>query len=164
MTCPKVFIWLSGSEFDQMRCIPRVRGIADSREHVQDVNLHIQHPENIGWEKTVEAFHAFVHRLKLHGVERVNHNFRLQQNACADGLATYEYYLPVEDIGMWLPCWEEGLGLQGFTAQGWVAMDQGTSWVGANASYLDRYALSCSLYMSAFPTSHSIEYHGGEPH
>ena len=127
-------------------CIACVHGIADRRGRVQDVNMHIQHPENTGWEKTTEAFHAFVHQLKLHGVDRVNHNFRLQQNACADGLATYEYYLPVEDIGMWLPCWEEGLSLQGFTTQGWMAMEKGTSWVGASTSYLDKYALPCSFH------------------
>ena len=79
-----------------------------------------------------------MHRLKQHGVDRVNNHFRLQQRACADGLATYEYHLPVEDIGMWFPCWEEGLGLQDFTTRGWAALEKGKSWIGANQTYIDR--------------------------
>lgn len=95
-------------------------------------------------QSTIYAFHKFVNRLKSHGVDRVNHKFRLQQNVCADGLATYEYYLPIEDLALWFPCWEEGLELKEFTAHGWAATEQGTSWVGSEPSTRYVMLLLCS--------------------
>ena len=115
---------------------------------MQDTNSQLGRPKGKAWEDTIlgeHGFHSFVHQMRARGVGRVNHHFRLQQNACAHGLASYEYHLPVEQLGLWFPCWEEGLNLKNFTTQGWAQTQRGSAWVGADDVLSVRCAPCCTL-------------------
>ena len=115
---------------------------------LQDDHEEIRGPESARWgPQTVTAFHSFVSRLKAHDVQQLNRHFRTQLDVCANGLATYEYFLPIEDMAQWFPCWEEGLGLQKFTAQGWATRDKAKTWLGGNSS-MQTLCAPLPLYMS----------------
>lgn len=87
------------------------------------------------WHRTPESFHEFVLALRKrrHGVSHLDAHFRLATRACSFGIQ-YEYYLRIEDLALWLPCVERGLGLRDFTRHGWQRTDEGLLHIGTTAA------------------------------
>lgn len=90
--------------------------------------------------KSAEHFDRFIHHLKRVGVDHVNIHFTSQSQACARGSGgvEYEYYLRIEDIAQWFPCWHEGLMLTEFTSRGWLELPHGSVYVGGDQEWQDR--------------------------
>jgi hypothetical protein len=118
----------------------------------QDVNLRLGQSAEKGWSEAPESFHEFVrlmHEKSGSRFIRINGHFQQQALACARGFV-YEYYLRLEDLAQWLPCFEEGLGLTKFTANGWV-----DTWHGkVSPAHAQRLLALLSRGIHALPCTH----------
>lgn len=105
---------------------------------MQSVNAALDMPPTKTWQRTPESFHEFVLALRgrRHGVNHLDPHFRLATRACTYGIS-YEYYLRIEDLALWLPCVEQGLGLRDFTRHGWQRSPEGLLRIGGPSGGAD---------------------------
>jgi hypothetical protein len=93
--------------------------------NLRDVNLGFgRHPDAFFWG-TRESFSQFIDLLIKKGTTDINDHFKQASLVCDGGQFQYEYYLRLEDMHEWFPCWEAGLRLEGFTRTGWKTTSEG---------------------------------------
>lgn len=110
------------------------------------VNTHFGLPPETTWEDTPEAFRRFVHALWERGVSSVDTHFQPAVNVCGGAHNfRYDYYLRLEDLQNWFPCFMHGLGLRGWTEGGWGDSPYGRMFIGRDA---DRAFVTLKSYRS----------------
>ena len=64
----------------------------------------------MGWDPdhehqpNAQGFATFVHALVKRGMHQVNPHFKLATTVTDDGRFAYDYYLQLESLARWLPC------------------------------------------------------------
>eukprot|EP00892_Ulva_mutabilis_P012327 jgi/Ulvmu1/9467/UM052_0036.1 len=99
------------------------------------VNKHFNIRKTMAWPDSPEAFRHFVRALALHGVEDIDTHFQPAVQMCSPTLK-YDYYLRLEDMHAWFPCWMHGLGLRGWTEGGWATTPHGRMRVGPGRHFV----------------------------
>lgn len=108
--------------------------LADTYTHGA-VNRHLGLPPHALWTPTFSSFHSFVRTLARRGVADVDPHFRPVIAACA-ATFRFDYYLPLEDIHRWLPCWADGLAVRRWLESGWTETPHGRMYVGGGRHFI----------------------------
>jgi hypothetical protein len=75
---------------------------------------------NRTFEATAESFGEFVHALATTGAgDNINSHFQQATRACDGGVMQYEFYMRLEDLPQWLPCFAAGIGIESWVWSGW---------------------------------------------
>lgn len=93
------------------------------------VNRGMGFHEKARWNGTVASFRSFVRSLSHSGVDAVDGHFHEATKFCA-GSVHMDYYLKLEELEEWFPCFMDGLGLRGWTESGWADTPHGRMRVG----------------------------------
>ena len=96
------------------------------------VNRDLGMPEETEWADTAADFRAFVRALAaMPKFRSINSHFRPSVPVCAGPQNfRYDYYLRLEELEQWLPCWMHGLALGGYTDRGWAAVGPARMYLG----------------------------------
>lgn len=108
--------------------------VADTYTHAA-VNKHLGLPAAARWAPNPGSFHSFVRTLARRDVAAADPHFRPVVAACATTFR-FDYYLPLEDIHRWLPCWADGLALRGWLESGWAETPHGRMYVGRGRHFI----------------------------
>ena len=101
---------------------------------VQQVNAHLGEARRARWADTPAAFRTFVHALSARGLAGVDFHFQATTEVCADRIGLrFDFYLRLEEMAEWFPCWMDGLGLREWTETGWADTPHGRMFVGSDA-------------------------------
>ena len=114
---------------------------------LRDTNRALGRVSNSSFAPTVESFAHFLDLLEERGTIDINDHFQQAALVCDGGQFQYEYYLRLEDMNEWFPCWEAGLGLNDFTRSGWETTAAGKRHrIGADECWWKPPGISCSDY------------------
>lgn len=100
-----------------------------------NVNKHLQFEPQARWQPSVRDFHSFVRALALRGVDGVDNHFRSAVAVCTETFK-FDYYLRLEEMEEWFPCWMDALGLRGWTERGWADTPHGRMYVGEGRHFV----------------------------
>ena len=82
-------------------------------------------------------------------MQDINDHFQQARFVCDGGRFQYEYYLRLEDMNEWYPCWEQGLALSKFTRQGWLTTEEGKKYDGVSKEcWWKPPGISCGGYFA----------------
>eukprot|EP00892_Ulva_mutabilis_P004367 jgi/Ulvmu1/2301/UM013_0149.1 len=95
------------------------------------VNTHFGVPPGTKWDNTPLGFRSFVRALWEKGVSAIDLHFQPAVTVCGGAHNfRYDYYLRLEDLQNWFPCWMHGLGLREWTESGWGDSPYGRMLIG----------------------------------
>eukprot|EP00892_Ulva_mutabilis_P004683 jgi/Ulvmu1/2587/UM014_0038.1 len=95
----------------------------------KSVNRGMGFAEQARWNGTVASFRNFVRSLAHSGIDAVDGHFHEATKFCA-GSVRMDYYLKLEELEEWFPCFMDGLGLRRWTETGWADTPHGRMRVG----------------------------------
>jgi Sulfotransferase family len=114
---------------------------------LKSTNRALGKPETFSFAATRKSFAEFLDLLKQAGTVHINDHFQQAVLVCDGGQFQYEYYLRLEDMAEWFPCWEAGLGLGEFTRKGWLVTPEGKAHhVGSEGCWWSPPGVSCTEY------------------
>ena len=112
-----------------------------------DTNRALGRPIDKQFRATRESFTNFLRLLEKAGTVNINDHFMRAGLVCDGGRWPYEFYLRLEEMTEWFPCWEAALGLQGFTRNGWLTTAEGKKHDGvSNECWWKPPGVSCEDY------------------
>lgn len=96
------------------------------------VNQELGVPEDTDWDDTAAGFSAFVRAMStMPRFAAINSHFRSSVRVCSGAAGfVYDYYLRLEDLQAWLPCWVHALSLDKYTDRGWAQVGRARTYVG----------------------------------
>jgi hypothetical protein len=85
------------------------------------INSQLGRGEGALYEASPKGLHKFLRALALRLLagKEVNEHFRPMVDVCHVTHIRYHYFLRIEDMNEWYPCWESALDLHNFTMRGW---------------------------------------------
>jgi hypothetical protein len=93
--------------------------------NMRDVNIALGRLPDAFFQGTRASFEHFIKLVVKTGTTKINDHFKQAVLVCDEGQFQYEYYLRLEDMHEWFPCWEAGLKLESFTRTGWKTTPEG---------------------------------------
>jgi hypothetical protein len=118
--------------------------------NMQDTNEALGRPKNQEFQATRESFSEFVRLVSQRGTVHINDHFQQAGLVCDGGQFLYEFYLRLEDMNEWFPCWEAGLNLREFTRKGWKTTPEGKMYNGVSAEcWWKPPGTTCDAYYDA---------------